>query len=262
VDFFFAPKEVTPKAKTADEKALKLDDHLAEAHSSLGMISYQYDYDWAKAERELKRAIALNPNYAEAHHQYGWVLILQGRFDEGSAEMKRGVELDPLSLMNTLDASLPLSLQGKRDAAVEQARKALDIDPNFTFARWVIAQTNAENGHLSEAIAEFQQIKSLLPRPYLLGWLGYAYAASGDRDNALKMIAELNQLASKGYVSPFYVAIVHLGLGDKDLALAGLAKAYEVRSQWLVWLKVDRIFEPLRSDPRFQDLLKKVGLDR
>jgi serine/threonine-protein kinase len=251
-----------PKAKAADEKALKLDDNLAEAHSTLGMISYQYDYDWTRGERELKRAVALNSNYADAHHQYGWLLTLQGRFDEATAEMKRGIELDPLSLMNTLDASLPLSLQGKREAAVEQCRKALDLDSNFIFARWVIGQTNAENGHPTEAIAEFEQIRGLLPRPFLLGWLGYAYAASGDRNNALKTIAELNRLASNGYVSPFYVAIVHLGLGDKDQALAGLAKAYEVRSQWLIWLKVDRIFDPLRSDARFGELLKKVGLDK
>ena len=251
-----------PKAKAAAEKALQLDDSLAEAHASLAFINWQYDFDWAGGESEYRRAIGLNPNYAEAHHQYGYLLAFRGRFDESLAEMKRASELDPLSAGITNDVGLPLIFQAKYEAAKEQARKALELDPNFYLAHWSLGWADIEAGKFSAAIPELEKARVTDAPPFVAGLLGYAYAAAGERAKAEAMIAELNQMSSRRFVSPFCTAMIYLGLGDKRRALEGLEKAYEVRSQWLATLKVDRVFDPLRSDPRFIELLKKVHLDK
>jgi adenylate cyclase len=261
-DWYFPANEVMPKAKAAAEKALQLDDSLAEAHASLAFINWEYDFDWAGGESEYRRAIGLNPNYAEAHHQYGFLLAFRGRFDESLAEMKRASELDPLSAGITSDVGLPLALQANYQAAREQARKALELDPNFYLAHCGLGWADIEAGKLSEAIPEIEKARVTDSPAFVAGWLGYAYAATGERTRAEALIAELNQMSSQGFVSPFCTAIIYLGLGDKELALEGLEKAYEVRSQWLTQLKVDRVFDPLRSDPRFIELLRKVHLDK
>jgi adenylate cyclase len=260
-DWYFPATEVMPKAKAAAKKALQLDDSLAEAHSSVASINWEYDFDWGEGEREYRRAIGLNPNYAEAHHQYGLLLAFRGRFDESLAEMKRASELDPLSAGITLDVGSPLTFQTKYEAAREQARKALELDPNFSLAHWALGWIDIEAGKFSAAIPEIE--KARVTDPSLVdGWLGYAYAAAGDRDKAQATIAELDEMSSRRFVSPYWIAIIYLGLGDKERALNGLQKAYEVRSQWLTFLKVERVFDPLRSDPRFIELLKKVHLDK
>jgi eukaryotic-like serine/threonine-protein kinase len=259
-DWYFPANEVMPKAKAAAEEALQLDGSLAEAHASLAFIKYQYDFDWVGSESKVRRAIALNPNYAEAHHQYSLLLVYLGRFDEGLAEMKRASELDPLSGIITNDMGAPLALQGKYEAAKDQVRKALELDPNFFVAHWGLGWVEIEEGKLNEAIAEMEKARVMDSEPYVAGWLGYAYAAAGQHDKAEAMIAELNHTSSHRFVSPFCTAIIYLGLGDNERALDGLDKAYEARSPWLTFLKVDRIFDPLRSEPRFIALLKKVGL--
>jgi len=259
-DWYFPANEVMPKAKAAAEKALQLDGSLAEAHTSLAFIKYQYDFDWVGSESEVRRAIALNPNYAEAHHQYGYLLTYLGRSDEGLAEMKRASELDPLSASITNDVGAPLALQRKYEAAKDQVRKALELDPNYFIAHWALGWVEIKQGKLNEAIAEMEKARVMDSVPFVAGWLGYAYAAAGQHDKAEAMIAELNQMSSRRFVSPFCTAIIYLGLGDKERALDGLDKTYEARSLWLTFLKVDRIFDPLRSEPRFIALLKKVGL--
>jgi adenylate cyclase len=261
-DWYFPATEVMPKAKAAAEKALQLDDSLAEAHASLAFINWQYDFDWAGGEREYRRAIGINPNYAEAHHQYGYLLAFQGRLDESLAEMRRASELDPLSADITVDVGLPLTFQAKYEAASEQFRKALELDPNFYLVHWALGWIDIEAGNFSAAIPEIEKARVTDSPPFIAGWLGYTYAAAGERAKAEAMIAELNEMSSRRFVSPFCTAIIYLGLGDKQRALDGLEKAYEVRSQWLTFLKVDRMFDPLRSDPRFVALLKKVHLDR
>ena len=251
-----------PKAKAAAVEALKLDDSLAEAHTSLGMVMYEYDFDWAGSEREFRRAIELNPNYAFAHDQYGYLLLWQGRFDESLAEMTRASELDPLSARITMDVGVALGYQAKYAPAKEQFRKALELDPSFFFAQWSLGWTDLEMDKFNEAIPELEKARAMDSPPFVAGFLGYAYAKSGDRAKAEAMIAELNQMSSHRFVSPFCSAVIYIGLGDKQRALEGLEKVFEVRSQWLTILKVDKIFDPLRSEPRFIALLKKVHLDK
>ena len=259
-DMYFPPNEVMPKAKAAAEKALQLDDTLAEAHFSLGAAKFQYDYDWPGGENEFRRAIALNPSYAYGHDQYGFYLALRGRLDDALAESRLATELDPLSPLTVTDMAFPLTWQTKYAAAKEQCRNALYLDPNSTWAQFAIGWIDIEAGKFNEATTEMQH--RAVYSPFVAGWLGYAYAKSGERIKAEATITELNQMSSRRSVSPFSTAIIYVGLGDKVRALDGLEKAYEARSWLLLWLKMDRIFDPLRSEPRFIALLKKVGLDQ
>ena len=261
-DWYFPATEVMPKAKAAAEKALRLDDSLAEAHTSLGEVKYQYDFDWAGGEREFRRAIELNPSYAYAHYEYGYLLVWQGRYDESLAEFNRASELDPLSAGITSDVGIPLAYQARYDAAREQFRRALELDPSFFFAQWCRAWTYVDAGKFNDGIAELEKTVAMGSPPFVDAWLGYAYAKSGDRDKAQAILAELKQMSSRRFVSPFCNAIIYLGLGDKERALDGLERAYEVRSQWVLLLKVDKVYDSLRPEPRFIGLLKKVGLDK
>jgi len=260
-DWYFPATEVMPKAKAAAEKAVQLDDTIAEAHFSLGAVKVQYDFDWPGGENEFRRAIALNPNYAHAHGSYGFYLAVRGRLDDAVAQAKLAASLDPLSPVISLDMQLPLTWQTKYAEAKEQCRKALELDPNSFFAQWALGWTDLAAGKFNEAIPELEKARAMDSPPFVAGYLGYAYAAAGERAKAEAVIAELNQMSSQRFVSPFCTAIIYLGLGDKEWALDGLEKAYEARSQWMLWLKMDRIFDPLRSEPRFIALLKKVGLD-
>ena len=177
------------------------------------------------------------------------------------AEMRRASELDPLSAGITNDVGLPLAYQGKYDAAKEQFRKSLELDPTFYFAQWALAWTDLEAGKVKEAIPELEKARAMDSPPFVTGFLGYAYAKSGDRAKAEAIMAELNQMASQRFVSPFCTAVIYIGLGDKQRALEGLEKTYRNGSQWVPLFKIDRILDPLRSDPRFISLLKKVGLN-
>jgi len=262
MEFFVLPTEVMPKAKAAAEKALRLDDSLAEAHTSLGLVLFYYDLDWAAAEREFRRAIELNPSYAYSHNSYGELLFAQLRFDESLAEMSRASELDPLSVQLTNEVAWPLLGQGKYEAAKEQIRKALELDPNDGFARYMLGEIDIVAGKFSEAIAELEKVEgtgSSVP-PCALG---YAYAAAGERGKARTALEEVSQMSSRRYVSPTCSAQIYSGLGEKGRALDELEKAYEDRSIELPFgLKFERFWDPLRSEPRFIALLKKVGLDK
>ena len=187
---------------------------------------------------------------------------MEGRLDEALAENRRAAELDPLSPVIPLDTNTTLVWQGKYEAAMEQARKGLDLDPTFSSSQFAIGWTDIEAGKISEAIPGLQKAKSMGSPAFVAGYLGYAYAASGDRTRAEAVLEELRRESSQRFISPFCPAIIYLGLGDRERALDGLEKAYQARSVFLANLKMDRIFDPLRSDPRFIELLRKVGLDK
>jgi tetratricopeptide (TPR) repeat protein len=178
------------------------------------------------------------------------------------AEFRRAIELDPLSPQFLTDLCFPLSLQGNYEASNEQSRKALELDPSYYWGHATLGFTDLYAGRDKDAIPKLEKALTENPTPHILGWLGYAYAVAGERAKARATIVELNKMSSHQFVSPFSTAIVYVGLGDKERALDGLEKAYEARSQWMVLLKVAHAFDPIRSDPRYIALLKKVGLDK
>ncbi len=255
-----APRDRMPKAKAAAMKALELDDTLAEAHSSLGNVKHLYDWDFAGAEREFKRAIELDPNYASAHQFYALLLMSLERWPEANDQIKRALELDPLSLIINSSAGRILYAERRYDEASEQLRKTLELDPNFARAHFFLGQVYQQKGMQEQAIAEFQKALQLDVNQYLLAGLGYAYATSGKRDEAMKVLDQLKDLSKQRYASALGIAIIHLGMGEKDQAFEWLEKAYQERSEGLSWLAVEPRFDSVRADPRMADLIKRVGL--
>jgi eukaryotic-like serine/threonine-protein kinase len=254
-----APKEAIPRAREAAQKALEIDDSLAEAHASLGFIKTLYDWDWPGAEKELRRAIELNPNYAIAHRWYGLHLEFTGRLEEAIAEDKRALELDPLSLV--INAYMGMTFYDARqyDQAIEQERKTLELDPNFMVAHNFLGSAYVQKSKKKEGIAEFERALGISPGDALsLGELGNAYALSGKRAEAQKVLDQLNELSRQKYVPAMARVMVEVGLGEKDKAFEWLEKAYEER--FVIEIKVDPQFDPLRSDPRFADLLGRMNL--
>ncbi|MGH9364577.1 MAG: protein kinase domain-containing protein [Thermoanaerobaculia bacterium] len=254
-------RETMPKAKAAVLKALELDDTLAEAHTALGLVRWAYDWDWAAAEKEFQRAIELNPGYATAHLRYGNYFCSLGRFDAAIAEDRRALELDPLSLVMNHVQGWPYHLSGRYDQAIERYRKTLEMDPNFARTHLRLGEVLAAKGLYREAIGEYEKFSALGGGSTIaLALIGNARALAGERREALRTLEELTAESKRSYVPSFHFAIVHMGLGDKDQAFAWLDKAYEERSQFLVDLKFIPILDPLRSDPRFADLVRRVGL--
>ena len=258
----FTAAEAMTKEKAASEKAIQLDDNSAEAHASLAIYKYTYEYDWVGAEREFRRAFKLNPSYALAHDQFGFALVQQGRLDEALAQNQRAAELDPLSSIILIDAIWTLAWQGKYDAAKAQARKPLDLDPTNYFAQFMIGWIDLDAGKFSDAIPQLEKAAAATEAPsFVSAYLGYAYGASGDRTRALAQIEVLNKKSLHGYVPPFSTAIVYLGLGDHERAMTGLEQAYAAHSQLMGLLKMDKIFTPLRTDPRYIALMKKLNFE-
>jgi serine/threonine-protein kinase len=254
------PHDCYPKAKTAAKRALELDDTLAEAHTTLGMAIWSYEFDFAEANREFQRAIELNPNYATGHQQYGNVtLSALGRFDEAIAEGKRAVELDPLSLIINADLGMSYYFARRYDEAIAQQRKTLEMDPGFYFARLALGEALAAKRDFDEAISEYQKARALNDDPFVLGLLGHAYASSGHRTEALKILEQLKELSKQRYVSAYSFAVVYLGLGDKEEALRWLEQSYQDRAGSDVgWIRVDSLVDPLRGDPRFEAIAEKI----
>ena len=252
--------EARPRAKTAAEKAVQLDDNSAEAHTSLAVFKLFYEYDWAGCEREFRRAIALNPNYAFAHDQFGLALAFQGRLEEAIAEGTRAAELDPLSPQIPIDNAIALMFQGRYQAAKDQARRASELDPNYFFPPMVDGWADLEAGKAADAIPSLKKAKALESPAFVTAWLAYAYGASGDRARAMGEIEDLRKRSLRGQILPFNMAIVQLGLGDRQHALDSLERAYASDSQWMGWLGRDRIFDPLRGEPRFVALVRKLRL--
>jgi len=258
---FLTASEARPKARAAAEKAIQLDDKSAEAHTSLAVFKLFYEYDWAGCESEFRRAFALNPNYAFAHDQFGLGLAFQGRLEESIAESRRAAELDPLSPQVPLDSIFAFAWQGNYQAAKEQAGRAADLDPTFFFPPWAYGWIDIQAGKVKDAIPQLQKAKAMGSPAFVSAWLAYAYGASGDRARALAELADLKKTSLRGSVTPFNLALVSLGLGDHARAVSYLEQAQASDSQWLGWLKGDRTFDPLRSEPRFAALLRKLRLD-
>ncbi|MGD0792768.1 MAG: protein kinase [Terriglobales bacterium] len=254
------PREAIPKARAAAAKAIEIDDALAEAHAPLAYISAYYDYDWAAAEREFKRAVELNPGDATAHHWYALCLLFLGRHDEATAEIERARSLDPLSLAINTSVGTVLFYSRHYDSAIEQYRKTLEMDPTFVQARDYLGNVYLQNGMCERAIAEFQKAADLSGgQVRCMAGLGRAYAAAGKREQARKMLEQLKKRAQQSYVSRYELALIYTGLGEKEQAFAWLEQAYEERDRRLVELGVGPQVDPLRSDQRFQDLLRRMN---
>ena len=251
-----APKEAFPRAKAAATKALALDNTLGEAHTSLAFSLDLFDWDWASAEREFRRAIELNPGYATAHHWYAWHLSEMGRNREAIAEMRKAQNLDPLSLIISADVAEILLVAHSYDQAIEQSRKTIDMDPNFAVAHYELGQALVQKHMYKEAIAELQKAIELSGgSTTCTSNLAFAYAASGRRKEAVKILSDLKN-RSKQNASE--IALMYVGLDEKDQAMTWLEKAYEQRFNPSILLRP--AFDPLRSDPRFQNLVRRIGL--
>jgi serine/threonine-protein kinase len=255
-----APKEAMPRAKAAAMKALDLDDTLAHAHAPLAYASLLYDWDWSAAEREFRRAIELNPGYATARQWYSIFLSVIGRHDEAFAEAERALNLDPLSLIINAGLGLRYYYARQYDRAMRQLRKTLEMDPNFAIAHEYLGRTYQQMDKYGEAIEEYQKGEMLSGgSPLFVAGLASACALAGEISRALKLLDELNELSKKRYVSPYLLAIGYLTLGDKDQAFQWLEKAHQERDGWLSFLKVEPKHDSLRSDPRFQTMLRNMN---
>ncbi len=253
------PKEALPKAKAAALKALELDDSLSEAHTSLAFCLDGFGWDLQAGDREFRRAIELNPGYATAHHWYAWHLILLGRNSEAIAEMKKAVSLDPLSLIINVDLAELLVIAHLPDESIQQSRKTIEMDPDFALAHNQLGQAYLEKHMSEEAIAELKRAAQLSgDSPTCTANLARAYAAAGKRQEATVLLNDLRKRSADGYSQAAEIAMVYVALGDKDQAMTWLNQAYEERFNPGVLLRTG--FDPLRSDPRFQDLLRRVGL--
>ena len=256
-NLYLAPAEAMTKAKEEVGIALALDDQVAEVHTSLALISTYYDWNFSVAELEYKRAIELNPGYAAAHQWYGRFLILIGRFNEATEELKRAQQLDPLSLSANVELGLPFYYQKKYQEAIEHYRKTLEMDPGFPWAHLYLAQAYEQKGNFDQAIAEYNLTNDASKK---LAGLGYVYAMSGKREGAQKCLQALYELSSSRYVSAVDIATVYIGLKDMDQAFLKLEEAFQNRDEALVRIKFSPRMDPLRSDPRFIELLRRVGL--
>jgi serine/threonine protein kinase/Tfp pilus assembly protein PilF len=254
------PKDAFPRAKEAAERALEIDDTLAEAHTSLAFIKFRWEQDWLEAEREFKLAIEHNPRYAAAHQWYSSYLVALGRFDEAIAEAKQTQQLEPLSLITSSHLGYIYYLAGQYDRAIEQCRKLLGMDPNFFPARRYLGLAYEQKGMYREAITELEQAAKLSGSPLIIALLGHAYAAAGQREEAEKKLAELEQLSKQRYISPYMIAGIYAGLNEKERAFAWLERAFEERDVWLMNLKVDPVFVGLHTDARFAELLGRLRL--
>jgi len=257
---FLTASEARPKAKEAAEKAIALDDGSAEAHTSLAVFRTFYEYDWTGADAEFRRAIELNPSYAYAHDQFSVCLAFQGRFDESIAEGQRAAELDPLNPQIPVDVSFALVWSGDVKAARELVEKSAELDPTSFMAPYADGCIDLQTGQLEGAIRSLEKAKAMGAPPFVSAYLAYAYGASGDRARAQAKIEETKKLSLHGSITPFNLAIIAMGQGDHARAISYLEQAYASDSQWLGWLRGDRIFDPLRTDPRFVALMKKIGL--
>jgi TolB-like protein/Tfp pilus assembly protein PilF len=255
-----SPQESLPLAKAAAQKALELDDTLAEAHSSLALVLICYDFDLAGSMKEFERAIQLNPNYATAHQWFGaQALLLSGDFDRAIAEGKRAVELDPLSLIINANLGIEYFAARRYDEAIEQLLKTIEIDPRFYYAHWIVGEALEMKGQLPEALKEYKKAAELDDDPAVLGFIAEISAKMGRRDKVLKILAQLQQLASQRYVSDYTFALVHLALGENEKAIAWLERAYEHRAgPDILFIKLDPMLAPLRGHPQFERLVAKV----
>jgi tetratricopeptide (TPR) repeat protein len=258
----FPGRQAFPRAKAAALKALALNDSLPEAHNALAFAKHSFDWDWAGAEQTYQRAIEINPNFATARHWHGFYLGMLGRVDEALAEMRRAQKLNPLSLIIRTHLGLTLYRGRRYDEAIEQLRQTLEMEPGFAVAHYFLGWAYEQKGMYEETITHFQKALAVsLGSPDGLGALGHAHAVFKKRGCARKALRELHKLSERRFVSAYDFAIIHAGLEEADQAFKWLERACEERSfSMLMSLKAEPRLDTLRSDPRFQDLVRRVGL--
>jgi serine/threonine-protein kinase len=256
--WYIPPRAAGPKAKAAALKALELDEKLADTHFLLGKLVFWFEWDWATAEREWKRANELDPSYPVYYPPY---LAAMGRLEEAVKTQEALQQRTPLDLNMNLDLALILCQAGRYDQSIEQTRKALELDPDFWWSYQALGLAYEGKKQYPEAIDALKKAARLADtNPSSLGYLGYVYAAAGKKAEAQEVLEELNELAKQRYVSPYYMACVYAGLNDKDQAFAWLERAYQERSFFMALLKTEAVLDNLRPDPRFKDLLKRMNL--
>ncbi|MEE9263182.1 MAG: protein kinase [Vicinamibacteria bacterium] len=257
-----APKETFPKAKAAVLKALQFDEALAEAHTSLAHIHFEFDHDWEAARKEYERGIELNPRHPTAHHWYGGFLSAMGEHEEGLRQAEKAQELDPLSLIINTWVGLRHYFAGRYEVAIEEYQKALELGSAFAPGHWHLGWAYEQAGRYPEAIAEAQRAIEISDgNPLYIASLGHAHAKAGNEDEARTILDRLEQESATRHVSAYHVAVIYAALGDTDRAFERLEGAFEERSPWIGYMKVDPRVDPLRSDPRFDELLRKARLD-
>ncbi|MEO8072921.1 MAG: tetratricopeptide repeat protein [Acidobacteriota bacterium] len=256
-----APNDAFPKAKAAAEKALEIDDTLAEAYTALGQVKSFYEWDWNGAEEQFQKGITLNPNYPLLHHWRSLNLMAMGRSDEARAAMQRALELDPLLIISNVNLGRIDYYDERYDAAVKQFRRALELDDNFMRTHLRLSQAYARQGLYQEALAESLKARAIAgDTPQTTAQIAYVQAVSGQQSEARAALAELKERSARQYVPPYDIALIYTGLGETDRAFEWFEKAYADHSTEMIYFKVEPILSPLRSDPRYQNMLLRMKL--
>jgi len=255
---YWPPREAWPKAKAASIKAMQLDETLAEEFPLAGTKLF-YEWDWASCEREFKNNVKFNNNNAIFHQLYSYYFEAIGKPEQAIAEMKRSMEIDPLSVVINSDLAVAYNQARQYDAAISQFKKTIELESHWGFVHTQLGSVYLQKGMIAEALQEMEKAEPLEPNAEVLGRVGHAHAVAGNRKEAEKRLEELMKLSKEKYVPPIGAAFIYIGLGDKDKAFEWLEKAYEERSGWFVWIN-DPIFDSIRSDPRFTDLLRRLKL--
>lgn len=260
-DFYLSPSDSMPKARAAAQRALSIDESVADAHASLAVVLHWYEWDWAAAEKEFQRSIELDPNNPRSRLSYAFFLSEMGRFDEAVAQAKEARSIDPLSPVAGIYLGKVLLFARRNAEAIEELQKTVELNPNFWVARAELGEAYEQKGDLDGALKEYLHARDLeVNVPLVKALVGRAYALLGRKADAQKTIDELTELSKRSYVPQYNFAIIYAGLGNKDEAFSYLNRACDDRSYYMPWLKVDPQLDSLRDDPRFEDLLKRVGL--
>jgi DNA-binding winged helix-turn-helix (wHTH) protein/tetratricopeptide (TPR) repeat protein len=258
----YDPAKAMAEAKEAAERAVSIDDSLAEAHTSLAYVNTTYYWDWRKSRQEFERAIELNPGYSTAHHWYGIYLLMQGKIEQAQEELTRAQNIDPLSLSINADMGWAFYFAHQYERAIEHYLDTIELDQNFLRAYWFLGQSYIQIGRFEEAIAAYEKAILLSDQPLSLGFLGLTYGLCGRRKEALEVLARLESMTHKRFISPYFIALIYVGLGDKDQAFIWLQKAVKDRFWLLSFLRMDATYDPLRSDQRFEALEEMINSAR
>jgi tetratricopeptide (TPR) repeat protein len=258
---YLPPKEAFPKGKAAAMTALQLDPDLAEAHAPLAALLWLYDWKWKEAQAEFTRSLELGPSYPTANHWYAEYVLTMGRHAEAIAKMKNSQELDPLSLIINVAVGWALYYTRRYDEAIEQLRRTVELDPNYPVTYWILGLLLRKTGCYELAIAEGEKGVTLSSgSPLMRAALAHTFGTAARTTEALQILDDLTKLAKQKYVAPYFFAGIHIGLRENDRAIEYLEKSYEEHSHWLIYLHIDPSMDGLRDNPRFQDLLRRVGL--
>jgi len=258
-----SPQDAWKKSRAAAAQALEIDSNLADAHAMYAIVDFYFNWEWKNAEENFRQAISLNPNYATAYQFYTWYLIAMSRTEEAQNSIRRALELDPLAIFAYSTASDVFYMSRQYDQAITQLQAALDLNGDDPLALSRLGWSYIQKGMFTEAISNMKRAVTLSPFNQELSWmLGHAYAMAGKTEEARKIIDDLHRLAKIQYVQPYGFALIHVGLEENDAALEWLEKAYQDRNGWMPLLQVEPRFDPLRSDPRFQVLLRRMNLSK